>query len=118
MRKNQKKKKLTTNFYFKDKTHEEIIKELDEKFPIYRSSNQKDLIDRIHTKYPVISKEEIKTVVLGIMQCIRDCLISGDIITISNLFLDAKIDFTYTDNYYGVLSNLKVKIITPSGLRR
>ena len=108
--------KLNKEFYFKDKSNQEIINEINEKYQV-TAHFQKEIIDRIYVRYPIIPREEIETIVSGILKTIRDCLISGDIITIKGLFLDARIDFSVMKNNYGTVCKTLVKVKTPPAMR-
>ncbi len=75
-------------FYFKeDISSEEIIKLINEKFPI-SIRNHEDLINRIYDRYPVVDKATIAIVVQNTFTCMREQLILGKKLTISSMFIN------------------------------
>lgn len=79
-------KKLENNILrYKDRTPEDVVDLLNKKIPISLKYNE-DIINRIHAKYPLLSKTEISVVVLGVFQTIRDLLILNKEISVNGLF--------------------------------
>lgn len=112
-----KKPKTINPFYFKDKTHQEVVDELNEDMPINIKYNE-DLVNRIHARYPLVKKSEISLVVKGFFQSMRDLLVLGNILNFHNLFFDTKLNIIdYRRDGYK-FPYLKVKITTPPKLRK
>lgn len=71
--------------YFKNKTPEEMVELLNKELPVKLLYNE-DLVNRIHAKYPMLSKTQISVIVLGTFQSIRDLLILGKDLSINTFF--------------------------------
>lgn len=87
--------------YFKDQLFEEIISILNSEYPI-KLNNGEDLIERIHNKYPLITKTEIAVIINATFESIREFLIRGDIINISNFVNGLRIKVTPFRGYIRV----------------
>lgn len=112
-----KKIKTSKSFYFKDKTHNNVIDLINTDFPISIEENE-DLINRIYSRYPIINKSKISAIVILIFQSIRELLISGKILNFNNLFFDTKL-FFYSYRYNNhIFPALKVQISTPPRMRK
>lgn len=111
------KKKTVKPFYFKELSNEEVSKQLDEDYPINLKYNE-ELIDRIHAKYPYVSKTEVSIVVKSIFQSIRELLVCGKILNFNKLFFDAKLHFFGYRKDGHILPSLRVKVSTPPHLRK
>jgi len=112
-----KKPKIVKPFFFKGKTHQEMVDLLNKELPINIRYNEK-MINRIHARYPLISKSEISIIVLAVFQSFRDLLVLGDVLNLNNLFFDTKL-FFFPRPYRGhIVSSLKVKMTTPPKLRK
>jgi len=61
---------------FKDKTNQEVVDYFNEEYPINIISNL-DLINRISTRYPYVSRAEVIIVVRAVLKSIRDLLLLG-----------------------------------------
>ena len=111
-----KKPKLAKPFFFKDKTHQKVLDEVNNELPINLKYNG-DLIDRIYSKYPYLEKTEISKIVMAVFQSMRDFMVLGKVLNFNNLFFDVKLHF-FTHRRKGhILPALKVKISTPPPLR-
>ena len=99
-------------FYFKDISSSDIINILNEQYPVKIQYNT-DLIDRIHIRYPFITKTQISVIVKAVFESFRDLLILGKVLNFNSLFFDVKLSvFPYVKN--GKLSPcLKIKVGTP-----
>lgn len=111
-----KKIKTAKQFFFKNKTHHEIVDLINEELPIGLKKNQ-DLILRIHARYPLIDKSSISLIVKTVFQSMRELLILGKILNFNNLFFDTKLHFFDHRRNGHILPALKVKISTPPPLR-
>lgn len=111
-----KKLKYVKDFFFKNMSHIDMVELLNRKLPISLKDNE-DLIDRIHSRYPLIDKTQISIIVKSVFQSIRDLLILGKVLNFNNLFFDTKLHFfDYRRGDY-ILPALKVKISTPPPMR-
>jgi hypothetical protein len=112
-----KKAKYVKPFYFKHKTHQQVLDEVNSQLPINLKYNG-DIIDRIHTKYPLVEKSDISKIVIAVFQSMRDFMVLGKVLNFNNLFFDAKLHFfTHRRNGH-ILPALKAKISTPPLLRK
>lgn len=108
--------KTTRPFWFKDQTHQQMVDQLNIDYPINLKYNS-DLVERIHARYPIISKVQIAVIVKSVFQSFRELMILGKILNFHNLFFDTKLHFfNYRKNGH-ILPSLKVKISTPPKLR-
>ena len=103
-------------FYFKDLSHQEVVDQLNYELPINLKYNE-DLINRIHTKYPLIDKTKVSIIVKLIFQSFRDLLILGKVLNFNNLFFNTKLHFFDYRKGGRILPSLKVKISTPPLMR-
>lgn len=111
-----KKPKTVKPFSFVDLTHQQMVDLVNKENPISLKYNE-DLIDRIHARYPLISKTQVSIVVKSIFQSIRDLLVLGKVLNFNNLFFDTKLHFFDYRKGGHILPSLKVKISTPPPLR-
>lgn len=75
------------------------------------------IIDRVHNRYPILSKYQITLIIKGFLDQIQLLLINNDIITIRGLFSDMKII-----SFNKILNNkfvrmVKVKLNTSEKLK-
>jgi hypothetical protein len=108
-----KKPKTVVPFYYKEKTHQQVVNLLNKEDPINLSYNE-DLINRVYARYPIINKAQVALIVKGVFQSFRDLLVAGEILNFHNLFFNTKLHFYIKKNAL----NLKVKISTPPKLRK
>lgn len=112
-----KKPKTIKPFFFKDKTHQQIIDDINEDMPVKLKYNE-DLINRISARYPLITKSQISIIVEVVFRSFRELLVSGNILNFHNLFFNVKLYFyNYTKRGYK-FPRLKVKATTPPKLRK
>lgn len=107
-------------FYFKD--IDKFIEELNKDFPI-KLSNMEDIIEKVHLKYPLISKAEISLIIKNIFLSLRELLFRGytmrflgliDIFRV-NIYLKAQKSYlTKTVRNY---INLRVQGNTPKNIK-
>ncbi len=92
-----------SNFYYKDKTYQEIIDIIDKELPIHLKNNE-DLINKIHQKYPLLTKSEIAVIVKGFFQCLRDVLVSNQVVHVTKLMCHVKWHFRKEKKYIRLFS--------------
>lgn len=112
-----KKPKHVKPFYFKDKTHQQVLDEVNRDLPISLKYNS-DLINRIHDKNPLIEKSDISKIVIAVFQSMRDLMVLGKVLNFNNLFFDTKLHFFSHERSGHILPALKAKISTPPPLRK
>jgi hypothetical protein len=112
-----KKPKTIKPFKFKDISHKDMADILDKELPINIKYNE-DLINRIHSKYPFVSKTETAIVVKTIFQSIRELLVLGKIINFHNLFFNTKLYFFDYNKNGNKMPHIKVKSTTSPKLRK
>lgn len=112
-----KKPKIVKPFFFQDMTHQEMVDQLNDEFPVNLKYNE-DLIDRIHQKYPLLDKTQISYIVKAVFQSFRDLLVLQKVLNFNNLFFDAKLHFFDYRKGARILPSLKVKLTTPPKLRK
>lgn len=94
-----------------------IIELLDRNLPISIKNNA-SLIDRIHSRYPLLSKSEISILVCTIFQSMRELLVTGKTLNFNGLWFDMKLYFfDYMRNNKNFPA-LKMHISTPAKLRK
>ena len=111
-----KKQKVVKPFYFKDKSYQDVLDYLNKEYPISLRYNE-ELINRIHLRYPLISKYEISIIVHAVFQSFRDLLVLGKVLNFNGLFFDAKLLFFTYCKLGHILPSLKVQISTPPKMR-
>ena len=111
-----KKPKTVKPFFFQDLDHQEMVDLVNSELPISLKHNE-DLINRVHARYPLISKTEVSLIVKGIFQSLRDLLVLGKVLNFNNLFFDTKLHFFDYRRDGHILPSLKVKMSTPPPLR-
>jgi hypothetical protein len=111
-----KKPKVVKPFFFTI-SNQEVIDILDRDYPINMRYNE-ELINRIHSRYPLISKYEISIIVKAVFSSFRDLLILEKVLNFNNLFFDAKLLFFACCRRGHILPSLKVQISTPPKLRK
>lgn len=112
-----KKTKVVKPFFFKDLSHQEMVDFLNQENPVNIKYNE-DLVNRIHARYPLISKLEVSIIVKAIFQSLRDLLVLGNVLNFNNLFFNTKFHFFDYRKKGHILPSLKVKISTPPPLRK
>lgn len=109
--------KKIKEYYFKDLDRKEMIDQLNNDLPVNIKYN-KDLVDRVHARYPLLDKTEVSIIVKAVFQSIRDLLVLGKILNFNTLFFDTKLYFFDHRRDGRILPSLKVKISTPPPLRK
>jgi hypothetical protein len=112
-----KKPKIVKPFYFKDKTHQEMVDLLNSELPINLKYNE-ELVNRIHAKYPLIDKSQVAYIVRAVFQSFRDLLVLQKVLNFNNLFFDAKL-LIFAHHRKGVIfPAIKIEMTTPPRLRK
>ena len=112
-----KKQKTVAPFSFKDLTHQQMVDQLNDYYPISLKHNE-DLVDRVHAKYPLLDKSEVGIIVKAVFASFRDLLVLGKVLNFNNLFFDGKLHFFKHRRAGLILPSLKVRISTPPKLRK
>ena len=73
-----KKPNIITPFFFKEHTHQEVVDDLNDQYPISLKHNE-DLINRVHARYPLLDKFEVGVIVKAVFASFRDLLVLGKI---------------------------------------
>lgn len=95
----------------------DLAKLLDQNLPISIKNNE-SLIDRIYSRYPLLSKSEISMLVRTIFQSMRELLVAGHTLNFNGLWFDMKLYFfNYVQNSR-IYPALKMHISTPAKLRK
>ena len=111
-----KKKKIVKPFFFKDLDKQDVVNILNKENIINLKYNE-ELVDRIHLRYPVISKTDVSIIVKAVFQSMRDLLILGKVLNFNKLFFDTKFHFFEHRRDGNICSSLKVKISTPPNIK-
>lgn len=112
-----KKPKTVVPFSFKDKTHQQMVDELNNKYPISLKYNE-DLVNRVHDRYPLLDKSEVGIIIKAIFASFRDLLVLGKVLNFNGLFFDAKLHFFEYRHKGRILPSLRVRVTTPPKLRK
>jgi len=112
-----KKPKKIQHYEFNNISKRDMVNIANENLPINLKHLSK-IIDKIHDKYPLVTKTDLTYVVKAIIYSLREFLILGYIINLNNFFHDYKLHFNkFIKNniiYYGV----KAKIKTSPALKK
>jgi hypothetical protein len=103
-------------FEFKNMTKEKMVQCIDQTIPI-SLKNHEDLIDRIHVRYPLITKAEVGIIVSAIFYSIREFMVLGYVQNYFGLLVDLKLRFFARPRRSVILSVVKVSVATPPKLR-
>jgi len=111
-----KKPKVVKPFFF-EISDQEVVDVLNQEYPINMRYNE-ELINRIHSRYPLISKYEVSIIVKAVFSSFRDLMLLGKVLNFNNLFFDTKLLFFDSCRRGRILPSLKVHISTPPKLRK
>ena len=112
-----KKQKMVVPFFFKEHSHQQMVDELNNEYPISLKHNE-DLINRVYARYPLLDKSEIGIIVKAVFSSFRDLLVLGKVLNFNTLFFDTKLLF-FTHKRDGVIfPSLKVSVSTPPKMRK
>lgn len=109
--------KKTKEYYFKEIDRKDMVDHLNSTLPVNIKYNE-DLVDRVHSRYPLLDKTEVSVIIKAVFQSIRDLLVLGKILNFNTLFFDTKLYFFDHRRNGRILPSLKVKITTPPTLRK
>lgn len=118
--KNGKRNVSRPTFIFKDISNEEVKDLVNKTFPIRLNSLAK-IVDRIHLKYPTLTKTEISLIVRNTIESIRDLSILGFTINLQKFLTDAKFtvtpffnkflkDYLMVNTYFRTKTPVKIEI--------
>jgi|SRR5690606_2133301 len=105
-------------FSYKDRTHEDVANEVDEKREISLKYNSR-LVDRISKRYPFIPKSDIAVIVKECFSLLRSLIIQNNVIYLSTLF--PKIYLFVSRKFQknmGHHSAIKINIKTPKKVKK
>lgn len=113
----RKKKHLYKNkeFFFKNRTHLEISRQVDFIYPIKLLHNEK-LINNIHNKYPSVDKTIIVILLKVFFESMRMLLILGAVFNLQRLLFNFKLNFIMKKNYKEI--SPRVTMTTPLSARK
>jgi hypothetical protein len=110
-----KKAKKVKPFFFQDMDHQEVVDLLNEEYPINIKYNE-DLVNRVHARYPLITKTEVSIIVKAVFQSFRDLLVLGKVLNFNNFFFKACLYFFTRKEGQVILPALKMEMSTPPPL--
>lgn len=84
-------RKPPKKFIYKMSNHD-VVEKLNHERPI-SLYNFQEIIDGIHQKYPMYSKNKIKMVVEAAIESMRELLIQGNILSIYEIFHEMKLSY-------------------------
>jgi nucleoid DNA-binding protein len=108
--------KSVNPFYFKDLTHEQAKDLFNKDHPISLKYNE-ELVNRISSKYPIISKSEVSVIVRATFESIRDFLILGKVMNFNGLLFDFKFYVFAHRRGSVIFPAVKVEVSTPKSIR-
>ena len=108
--------KKDREFFFSDYDKDEFIEIINERYPI-KFSKHKDLIERIHARYPLIDKGKITMIVIRTFESFRELLLLGKILNFNRFIFDMKLHF-FTQLRNKITPLLKVKLKTAPALKK
>jgi hypothetical protein len=77
-------------FYLRNISNEQMVELLNKEYPIDLRYNE-DLVERVHTQYPLVSKTEIATVIKCVFSSMRDLLFLGKTFNFRRLFIRTRL---------------------------
>lgn len=112
-----KKQKVVVPFYFKNMTHQQMVDELNDQYPISLKHNE-DLVNRVYARYPSLDKSEVGIIIKAVFSSFRDFLVLGKVLNFNNLFFDTKLLIFSHKRDSVIYPAMKVHISTPPALRK
>ena len=107
-------------FWFDGYTRQEMVDRLNLENPISLRKN-KDLVERVCARYPLLPKAEVANTIRQIFQALRDLLILGKIINSKPLFWHMRLLFyKFNMKKFGdkPFPSLRVKMTTPYKIKK
>lgn len=80
-------------FNFKNLTKEQMVEIVDKKFPISLRYNE-ELIEKVHSRYPLITKAEVAVIVKFVFETMREFMILCKVINFNKVFINLKMYFS------------------------
>ena|ERR1700722_4574545 len=112
-----KKMKTVSPFRFLDKTKQEMVDIVNKNMRITLKYN-KDLVNRVHKRYPLLNEEQIGVIIRNIFTAMRDLLILGKILNFMSFMFDVKLLFFTHKRDGDIFPGCKVSIKTPPPMRK
>ena len=104
-------------FEFTGKTKEEMADILDKAYPVNLRYNE-ELVNRVHTRYPLLKKAEVALIIKAVFSSCRYLLVLGNVLNFSGFIGGIKMCF-YSVKRLGITHPcLKIKVATPIPLRK
>lgn len=75
------------------------------------------IIERVHNRYPTISKTEVVLIIKALLEVIRELLVLGKIVSINDLFDHAIVLFYIVKRKNGVFPSVKIRVQTPRDMK-
>jgi predicted rRNA methylase YqxC with S4 and FtsJ domains len=76
------------------------------------------IVDRVHSRYPTISKIEVILIIKSLLEVIRELLVLGKIVSINDLFDHAHVIFYIIERRNGKsFPSVKIRVQTPRDMR-
>jgi len=75
------------------------------------------IIDRVHNRYPTISKIEVILIIKALLEIIRELLVLGKIVSINDLFDHAHILHYIVKRNGNIFPSVKVRVQTPRDMK-
>lgn len=110
-------KEDVVSFSFKDHTRQEIVDQLNNENPI-SIKNQEDLVNRVHSRYPLLDKPEVGIIIKAIFASLRDLLVLGKVLNFNKLFFNMKLFFFTHQKKGAIFPAVKVKVSTTPKIRK
>ncbi len=110
------KKKLLKQITYKDLTIEEFT-DLVSKTLQVKLTDQHDLINNIHDRYPMIDKKDISLIVKSFFEVLRTSLLEGEILNFNKTFSNMRLLIYKHNRDNKDYVSIKVKISTPVGVK-
>ena len=109
-------------FYFKDNTNNSITNKefntiLDKDIPITLINNI-DLVDRVHSRYPLLDKTDIAIIIKTVFESIRESLVICKNLSFKEFINRFYIIFYKTSRFGDIKHIVKTQFNTPKGLRK
>lgn len=104
-------------FAFKDLTKEQMIDLINKEYNINLKYNEK-LVNRIHDRYPNISKIEVSLIVKAFFESIRNLFLLGKVLNFNKLFFNAHFHFFDYRRFGRIFPSLRIILKTPPPIKK
>jgi hypothetical protein len=105
------------SFAFKNKSYEQLRNELNKKLPIKLKKYNNDLIKRVCERCTFLSPVDIKRIILGAFQSIRDLMVLRRIINFRTFLYDMKFNFFLHREKFKTYPCVRMSLKTPNLIR-